>query len=41
MKLAALEKIVKTLNDTNVNYLVVGGLAVAAHGFVGLSVLKL
>lgn len=33
MKLASLEAIVRTLNDAEVRYLVVGGLAVAAHGF--------
>jgi len=33
LKLASLEAIVRTLNDAEVRYLVVGGLAVAAHGF--------
>lgn len=32
MKLATLEAIVGALNDENVRYLIVGGLAVAAHG---------
>ena len=33
MKLASLEAIVCVLNDAGVRYLVVGGLAVNAHGF--------
>jgi hypothetical protein len=33
MKLATLEAIVGALNDENVRYLIVGGLAVAAHGY--------
>ena len=33
MKLASLEAIIRTLNDAEVRYLVVGGLAVAAHGY--------
>jgi predicted nucleotidyltransferase len=33
MKLASLETIVRALNDANARYLVVGGLAVAAHGY--------
>lgn len=33
MKLASIEQIVRTLNDAGVPFLVVGGLAVAAHGY--------
>ncbi len=33
MKLASLEAIAHALNDANARYLVVGGLAVAAHGY--------
>jgi hypothetical protein len=33
LKLASLEAIVRTLNEAEVRYLVVGGLAVAAHGY--------
>lgn len=33
MKLASLESIARALEDANVRYLVVGGLAVAAHGY--------
>lgn len=33
MKLASLEAIASALSDTNVRYLIVGGLAVAAHGY--------
>ena len=33
MKLASFEAIVRVLNDANTHYLVVGGLAVAAHGY--------
>jgi hypothetical protein len=33
LKLASLEAIVRTLNAAEVRYLVVGGLAVAAHGY--------
>ncbi len=33
MKLASLEAIASALNDASVRYLIVGGLAVAAHGF--------
>lgn len=33
MKLASFEAIVRALNDAGVRYLVVGGLAVNAHGF--------
>jgi len=33
MKLASLEAIVRVLNDAHARYLVVGGLAVAAHGY--------
>lgn len=34
MKLASLEAIVRSLNDGNVRYLIAGGLAVSAHGYV-------
>lgn len=34
MRLARLETIFRTLNDAGVRYIVVGGLAVIAHGFV-------
>ena len=34
MKLASLEAIIKALNDGNVRYLVAGGLAVSAHGYI-------
>jgi len=34
MKLASTEAIFKALNDVNVRYLVVGGLAVNAHGYL-------
>ena len=33
MKLASLEAIAAALSDANVRYLIVGGLAVAAHGY--------
>lgn len=33
MKLASIEAIVETLNEAQARYLVVGGLAVAAHGY--------
>ncbi len=33
MKLASLETIASALSDANVRYLIVGGLAVAAHGY--------
>ena len=33
MKLATLEAIISILNDAEVHYLIVGGLAVAAHGY--------
>lgn len=33
MKLASLEAIARALGDANVRYLIVGGLAVAAHGY--------
>src|SRR4029077_8985317 len=33
-KLADLEAILRALNDSNVRYLIVGGLAVVAHGYV-------
>jgi hypothetical protein len=34
VKLASLEAIVKALNDGNVRYLIAGGLAVNAHGYI-------
>ncbi len=34
MKLASLEAIVRSLNEGNVRYLIVGGLAVNAHGYI-------
>jgi hypothetical protein len=34
MKLADLEAILRALNDADVRYLIVGGLAVVAHGYV-------
>src|SRR5688572_3753849 len=34
LRLGSVETIVQTLNDAGVRYLVVGGLAVVAHGFV-------
>lgn len=34
MKLASLEAIVRSLNEGNVRYLIAGGLAVNAHGYV-------
>ncbi len=34
MKLASLEAIVRSLNDGNVRYLIAGGLAVNAHGYI-------
>ena len=34
MKLADVEAILRALNDANVRYLIVGGLAVVAHGYV-------
>ena len=34
MKLASLEAIVRSLNEGNVRYLVAGGLAVNAHGYI-------
>jgi len=33
MKLTSLEAIIRELNDANARYLIVGGLAVAAHGY--------
>ena len=33
MKLASFEAIVRVLNEAETRYLVVGGLAVAAHGY--------
>jgi predicted nucleotidyltransferase len=37
MRVARLENIFRALNEANVRYLVVGGLAVIAHGFVRLT----
>jgi hypothetical protein len=37
MEVRSIELIVKTLNDAGVQYLIVGGLAVNAHGFVRLT----
>ena len=37
MKLASLEAIVRALNDAGVRYLVAGGLAVNAHGYLRLT----
>ncbi len=37
MKLASLEAIFRTLNEAGVRYLVVGGLAVNAHGYQRLT----
>lgn len=34
MKLKSIEKIFKSLNEANVRYLIAGGLAVVAHGYV-------
>ncbi len=34
MEVRSIEGIVKALNDARVQYLIVGGLAVNAHGFV-------
>jgi hypothetical protein len=38
MTKASLELIIKTLNDAGVRYMVVGGIAVNAHGYVRLTV---
>ncbi len=38
MRVADLEAIFRALNDANVRYLIVGGLAVNAHGYVRLTV---
>ncbi len=38
MELRSVEAIVRALNDAKVRYLIVGGLAVNAHGFVRLTV---
>ncbi|MDD5262144.1 MAG: hypothetical protein PHD76_09895 [Methylacidiphilales bacterium] len=38
MEVRSIETIVKTLNDANVQYLIVGGLAVNAHGYERLTV---
>ncbi len=37
MKLASLEAIVRALNEGSVRYLIAGGLAVNAHGYVRLT----
>jgi predicted nucleotidyltransferase len=37
MEVRSIEAIVKSLNDAGVKYLIVGGLAVIAHGFVRLA----
>ena len=37
MKLASLEAIVRSLNEGNVRYLIAGGLAVNAHGYIRLT----
>ena len=37
MEVRSIETIVKALNDAKVKYLIVGGLAVNAHGFVRLT----
>ena len=37
MEVRSIELIVKTLNDAQVQYLIVGGLAVNAHGFARLT----
>lgn len=37
MKLAAFETVAKALNDAHVRYLVAGGLAVNAHGYIRLT----
>ena len=37
MEVRSVEAIVKALNDAKVQYLIVGGLAVNAHGFVRLT----
>ena len=37
MEVRSVESIVRTLNDAQVDYLIVGGLAVNAHGFVRLT----
>lgn len=34
MEVRSIEAIVKALNDAEVRYLIVGGLAVSAHGFM-------
>jgi predicted nucleotidyltransferase len=38
MKLADVEAILRALNDAEVRYLIVGGLAVIAHGYIRLTV---
>ena len=38
MKLADVEAILRALNDADVRYLIVGGLAVVAHGYVRATV---
>jgi hypothetical protein len=37
MEVRSIETIVKALNEAGVQYLIVGGLAVNAHGFVRLT----
>lgn len=37
MKLASFEAIVRALKDANVRYLVAGGLAVKAHGYLRIT----
>ena len=37
MEIRSIELIVKTLNEAEVQYLIVGGLAVNAHGFARLT----
>ena len=38
MEVRSIETIVKTLNEAGVEYLIVGGLAVNAHGYERLTV---
>jgi predicted nucleotidyltransferase len=37
IELRSVETVVKALNDANVEYIIVGGLAVNAHGFVRMT----
>jgi hypothetical protein len=37
MEVRSIETIVRALNEAGVQYLIVGGLAVNAHGYVGMS----